>query len=245
MSKKEIGQPLVANWFEYDESIPWSEVDERLYSNFSKLHDEIVEMDKLKRALYDAFSRFDKHVGEVRSSLSSTVAPAIAAAQQAAEAVLPAFRLKITGPADAFADAFNAARDAIAAFEETLGILSADLNAKGKVHEEFRERLYSDDDTLWDAVRDDKHLLYAEAGRHSIDFLGFDRADERFRGTLSFHRERWEHAIQYRNDIIVNYNTLMEEIRLQYAVWNEFAKRCQLITDITKMYGSEGPAVKN
>lgn len=236
---------MVANWFEYDETIPWSEVDERLCSNFGKQHDEVVEMDKLKLEIYKTFESLSEHIEELRAGLNSTVTPAIAAAREAADAVLPAFRLKQSGPAYTFGIAFNAAAAAITAYSATLNILAADLAAKDKLYEAFEERVYSDDESLWDAVRDDHNLLYQEDGRHSIDYLGFDSADQRFRDTYDYHYRRWEDAIRYRDDMIVKYNTLMAEVGLQYAIWDEFALRCKLISEITLMYDTEDAAVQN
>ncbi len=228
MVQKVYEHPTRKISFSVDESKPWTADDESLVNAYLKLHDKETLLKEKGKELMSNCSNLNKHIEKVRVALMD-IKTKIAALSKLADGfiVVDISRAK---KAAKISEQVTKVNDEVLTYGSLLDKLDEETNNCSALNSAFIDATENFD--VWEEYDDikSKHLNNYET--NSVDIVSFDKDDDAFRGFVSIWSDDNKTIIDYANNAIDNYNKLILETEMQYAIWEEFLKRFALIRSI-------------
>ena len=228
--------------FSTDELKPWTKEDETLIKAYISLHDKELSLKAQAKELLSLSADLNKQTEKVRLKLIE-LKEMIAAISKLADGFIV-----VSPNRQHKANEINKEAEKLSAYitGDYHSILS-ELELTVKACEEKNGAFINDTENneLWDAYSDIKHSHFHNYEINAIDIVSFDKDDDTFRGFASVWRDHNKGIIDYANEAIGNYNKLILETEMQYALWEEFLKRLSLIRMVTAAETGEISASSN
>jgi len=218
--------------YEYDGSLVWTEEDELL----EKTHIALAEREnRIRDLMYKALSEYspiDKDIKEVRTFLM-LISDLSKEARDEADFYVESMLQMIDYSKDLLGEkvetavkAFEEYHKKLLALEPGITKLSAFINNYVEMDEDMRE---------WNVHSDVKGKHYYNWKNNSIDICSFDEEMERFYAFVSVNKDSNSGIYRLLDGYILDYNKLMLETEGQYGIWEEFAKRVELLNKMVKV----------
>jgi hypothetical protein len=218
--------------YEFDDAKPWTEQDEAL----EKKHIALAEREKMIRdMMYDSLKKYspiDKEIQAVRAFLMLIKDLAKDARDEADFYVESMMQMEDYGKelmaekVQTAVKAFEEYHKKLLALEPGITKLSAFINKYVEMDEDMTE---------WDKHSKVKGRHYKNWKDNSIDICSFDREMDRFHAFVSVNKDSNSGIYRLLDGYILDYNKLMLETEAQYGIWEEFAKRVELLNKMVKV----------
>jgi hypothetical protein len=228
--------------FSADELKPWTKEDETLIKAYISLHDKELLLKAQANELLSLSADLNKQTEKVRLKLIE-LKEMIAAISKLADGFIV-----INPNRQQKANEISKEAEKLGAYitGDYHSILS-ELELTSKTCSEKNGAFINDteDNELWDAYNDIKRSHFHNYEINAIDIVSFDKDDDTFRNFASVWGDHNKGIIDYANEAIGNYNKLILETEMQYALWEEFLKRLSLIRMVTATETGEISASSN
>lgn len=219
--------------FSVDELKPWTKQDEQLIKTYIQLHDNEILHREHAKELLECCSSLNKQTKSVRAELVP-VKDMIAALSKLADdfvIVDPNKKQK----ALAIVRETEKTNTCMQNYQELLQKLEPVVQVCDEKNVAFIDAVENLD--LWNTYSKIKHRHFKNYEINAIDIVSFDNDDDRFRGYVSVYSKKHSDIIDYANSAIDDYNKLLLETEMQYAIWKEFLKRLALIRSVSDSSG--------
>ena len=228
MATKLYEHPLRKFEIEYDDSKPWTALDEDLINAFIALHDYEWERKEKAGELLKQYGELNRAVDAARVEWQK-VKKMMDETRQFAEVVIPAMQLKQVVVHEHFDKTVVQTDEAILEYDKVMRAI--DLETPEPDRDAFFEE--QENLTWWDQF-DEVNLEHSQQWEvNSIDTAVFTDTEEMFRLFVGEQTKHHDQVMDYINRVINNHHILMLETELLYEVWKEFIKRVQLLDHIT------------
>jgi len=218
--------------YEYDDAKTWTKQDEAL----EKKHIELAEREKtIRDMMYKSiseYSQIDKEIQAVRTFLMLVKDLSKDARDEADFYVESMMQMEDYGKelmaekVQTAVKAFEKYHKKLLALEPGITKLSAFINNYVEMDEDMTE---------WDKHSKVKSKHYKNWRDNSIDICSFDREMDRFLAFVSVTKDSNSSIYRMLDGYVLDYNKLMLETEVQYGIWEEFAKRVELLNKMVKV----------
>jgi len=230
--EKQFEYPALTVTYTYDDEKKWTKNDSALEKAFITLIEYHVNLSDMMYKSINEYAPFSKEIISVRD-----------------------FLLLIS---DFIKDGISEADDFVASLmtqeEYSKELLNEKINTIIKSLTEYHPRLLTltpkidsivafvnnyikldEDYSLWDKLSkiESKHFKNWEV--NSIDIVSYDRAKEFFQAYVSVHSNSNSSIYRMLDGYILDYNKLMLQTEMQYAIWEELSKRVDLLNKMVKV----------
>lgn len=213
--------------YTYNEHAAWTELDQQLADALFGLAEREAALERDVKAAMERAGAVDKELKAVAEQ-TTAVREVLRAAQTAATDYVAALQLGRTDTADAFAEAVNAANDAIHDQHDRFTDQYEAYCAVIEDHKALLDRMDSEGEE-WDAHM---HVLIVRACQTdgiATDAVSFDQAHQDLLGILTVHSDHQKDMLQYMLDVAAEHDQLHERIAGQQEVFGEYCERLKVI----------------
>lgn len=214
--------------FSADELKPWTNDDEQLINTYIKVHDHEQDIQDKGKVLREETKRINKEIEKARLHLTDVEKQMNELSKFADTFILP--DPKKEEKAKQIFDEADKVYNTISEHQQLLTDLDDNIKKFCVLKSDYLDKL--EDFSSWEEYSDARHQHAKNYETNSIDIVSFGLEDEFFRGYISVHKEKNESVFDRADKSIENYNALICETKIQYATWEEFQKRIQLIRAI-------------
>ena len=218
--------------FNYEDEAPWTADDEALEKTHIALAEREMRIrDMMYKSLTD-HSPIDKEIQEVRTFLQLVKDLSKDARDEADFYVESMMQMEDYGKellaekVDTALKAFEEYHKKLLALEPGITKLSAFINNYVEMDEDM---------TDWEIHSEIKSNHYRNWKNNSIDICSFDKEMERFHAFTSVNKDSNSSIYRLLDGYILDYNKLMLETEVQYGIWEEFAKRVDLLNKMVRV----------
>jgi|GEM_PF-950736 len=218
--------------FNYEDAAPWTAEDEALEKTHIALAErEIMIRDMMSKSLND-YSPIDKEIQDVRTFLQLVKDLSKDARDEADFYVESMMQMEDYGKellgekVDTAVKAFEEYHKKLLSLEPGITKLSAFINEYVEMDEDM---------TDWKIHSDIKSKHYKNWKNNSIDICSFDKEMDRFQAFTSVTKDSNSSIYRLLDGYILDYNKLMLETEVQYGIWEEFAKRVDLLNKMVRV----------
>lgn len=221
--------------FSVDELKPWTPEDENLITAYTSLHDAEIKLKAEGSALLTLAGNLNKQTEKVRNKLMA-LKERIAALSKLAD------RFVMVDPnRQSWAEELNKQTEKvgkhIGAYHDMLTVADSAVAACEEKNSPFIKEV--EDIERWEKFDDIKNGYFNDYETKAIDIISFGNDEDMFRMLASSFTHQNKGIIDAANNAIDNYNRLLLETEMQYALWEEFLKRLSVIRMITESEAGE------
>ena len=216
----------------YDDEKSWTEDDFTLESTFITLIEANVNLSEMMYKSLSEYSPIAKEIDAVRAFLM-LITDLIKEAIEEADNFINSMMTDEDYSRDILTEKFNVIVNALSEYHPKLLTLEPTINSIVNFIHKYIE--LDEDYSLWDELSaiESKHFKNWET--NSIDIVAYDRAKEYFQAYVSVHSNSNTGIYRLLDGYILDYNKLMLQTEMQYAIWNEFSKRVDLLNKMVKI----------
>lgn len=240
MKTKEIKYRLGKTKYDFDESKPWSDLDQQLADHIAKEAILMEDAIDFAQGTSDQASVLTKEIRARLKYLEEEVIVKLTAAREKVDRYIPELELGNPKLGVELSDLINAANDAIQ--EQNVEIR--------KIHPTYLDlierivKASDDEEANGDVLMDEFSALFARAAKDdgiSTDLVSYDRAIEALRVVQQFQMGRIKELISYANEVVTDFNMLSAKTEWRQDIWIELCARMVLVEYCGKLYyGNQG-----
>ena len=218
--------------YDYNDAVTWTEQDALL----EKTHIALVEREaKIREMMYDSLNEFapiDKEIQEVRTFLM-LIKDLSKEARDEADFYVESLMQMDDYSKYALGEKVETAVKAFEEYHKKLLSLEPGITRLSTFINEYVE--LDEDMSDWNTHTDVKSEHYNNWENNSIDICSFDKEMDRFYAFVSVNKDSNGSIYRLLDGYILDYNKLMLETEGQYSLWEEFAKRVDLLNKMVKV----------
>ncbi len=228
--KFEIGIHTIS--YEYEDTTPWTESDELLEKTHLALAEREARIREMMYASLNEYSPIDKDIQEVRTFLM-LIKDLSKEARDEADFYVESLMQMDDYSKDSLGEKVETAVKAFEEYHKKLLSLEPGIKKLSEFINQYVEM--SEDMAQWENHSEIMSNHYNNWATNSIDICSFDREMERFYAFLSVNKDSNSGIYRLLDGYILDYNKLMLETEGQYSLWEEFAKRVDLLNKMVKV----------
>jgi len=230
--EKIIEFPAHSATITYDDEKTWTDDDFELERAFITLIEYHVNLSDMMYKSISEYSPFAKEIDTVRAFLM-LIADFIKEAIEEADNFISSLMTQEEFSKDILTQKVDNIIKALTEYHPKLSNLEPTINKIVNFIHKYNE--LDEDCSLWDELSkiESKHFKNWES--NSIDIVAFDRAKEYFQAYVSVHSNSNSSIYRLLDGYILDYNKLMLQTEMQYAIWNELFKRIDLLNKMIKV----------
>ncbi len=218
--------------YEYNDAVAWTEQDELL----EKTHIAIAEREeRIREMMYNSikeYSPIDKDIQEVRTFLM-LIKDLSKEARDEADFYVESLMQMDDYSKDTLGEKVETAVKAFEEYHKKLLSLEPGITRLSTFINEYVE--LDEDMSEWNTHSDVKSEHYNNWKNNSIDICSFDKEMDRLYAFVSVNKDSNSSIYRLLDGYILDYNKLMLETEAQYGIWEEFAKRVDLLNKMVKV----------
>ncbi len=230
--EKIIEFPAHSATITYDDEKSWTEDDFALENAFVTLIESHVNLSEMMYKSLSEYSPIAKEIESVRAFLM-LIADFIKEAIEEADNYIASMITEEDYSRDILSDKVNNIVKALSEYHPKLITLEPTINSIVNFINKYIE--LDEDYSLWDELSKIESNHFKNWKSNSIDIVAFDRAKEYFQAYVSVHSNSNSGIYRLLDGYILDYNKLMLQTEMQYAIWQEFSKRVELLNKMVKV----------
>jgi hypothetical protein len=227
--------------FSTDELKSWTEDDEQLINTYIKVHDQEQLIQDTGKVLADETKLINVEIEQARQNLAEVEKQIKELSKLADTFILP--NPKKEEKANQIFNEADKVYKTVTLYQQSLTKLADNIEKFCVLKSDYLNNL--EDFTLWDEYDAAKYKHVNNYEINSIDIVSFELEDEFFRAYISVHKESNHGVFDRADKSIENYNALILETKIEYAIWEEFLKRIHLIRAIIESSGDTFVSMAN
>ena len=230
--EKKFEFPAHTATFSYDDEKSYTEDDTELEKAFITLIEYHVNLSDMMYKSINKYSPFSKEIITVRDFLL-LISDFIKEGIKEADDFVASLMTEEDFSKDCLTEKVNIIVKALTEYHPKLMALTPQIDLIAAFINKYTQ--LDEDHTLWDEFSEIESRHFKDWENNSIDIVTFDRAMEFFRAYVSVHSNSNSSIYRMLDGYVLDYNKLMLHTEMQYAIWEEFSKRVDLLNKMVKI----------
>jgi len=230
--EKKFEYPAHTVTYSYDDEKCWTEDDVALENTFLTLVQSHVDISEMMYKSLSKYSPFSKEIESVRAFLM-LITDFIKEAIQEADNFIASLMTDEDYSRDLLTQKVNVIINALTEYHPKLTALETSVNSVVEFINKYIE--LDEDYTLWEKLSEVESRHFKDYENNSIDIVSYDRAKEFFQSYVSVHSTSNNSIYRMLDGYVLDYNKLMLQTEMQYAIWEELTKRVDLLNKMVKV----------
>ncbi len=230
--EKKIEFPAHTATITYDDEKSWTEDDFALENAFISLIEFNVNLSDMMYKSISEYSPIAKEIEAVRTFLM-LITDFIKEAIEEADNYISSMMTNEESAKHILTQKVDVTINALTEYHPKLSALEPSINKIVTFVHKYNE--LDEDYSLWDELSKIESNHFKNWETNSIDIVAFDAAKEFFQAYVSVHSNSNSSIYRLLDGYILDYNKLMLQTEMQYAIWNELFKRIELLNKMIKV----------